>query len=502
MKKIIFTLAFLATAVTLSAQQPWIMGLSDAGSEEVALIGTKEAHSFKFYTNSVKRMTIGVDGKLQVDNLAGTCNRFLQADLNGNLIPTTGFGATAGGNILLSPGLKFGVGVSPVVALDINGGGKFSGYVNTKTGLLLSSSDNAAGSYGLKIRPATEIRPVTLAFEVIPFDPGYEPVFPSNVLGMPCTAFPVGDNSIKQSNTFLAAATFPHLVQVFNAAGVTLNMGVNNGHGVVSVENPGARLRLNPGCNNDVLICEGGGFTKIFNSAAVVGDLGVSNTVRVGTGTFNQDAQLEMNYNATSGTDAILVSNNALSQSNNKIFEVTGTGQTLIGHNLNLGYNMLTVGQSDKSKAALCLTDNTTTTNKDFFKVYGNGYTEINVYSPTAMPNERALTIRDMSNMSSIKDLFVVKSNGKVYAREVEISLAATFPDYVFSKDYQLKPIAEVAVFIDSHKHLPGFEKGEYYEKNGINVNDMFVKQQEKIEELTLYIIELEKRLQAVEKSK
>jgi len=104
----------------------------------------------------------------------------------------------------------------------------------------------------------------------------------------------------------------------------------------------------------------------------------------------------------------------------------------------------------------------------------------------------RVFTIRDTS--ANNKDLFVVTSVGKAYAREVEISLVPNFPDYVFDKNYKLPKISEVAEYIEQNKHLNGFEKGEYYEKNGINVNEMFVKQQEKLEEIMLYIIQLEKR--------
>lgn len=182
-----------------------------------------------------------------------------------------------------------------------------------------------------------------------------------------------------------------------------------------------------------------------------------------------------------------------------------GDGRTYIGKNLFHGNgSMLTVGQPNKNDLALSLVDNTNSTPNDFFNVYGNGYTEIKVYSPSTMPqplggSPRAFAIRDMANN---KDLFVVNSTGKTYAREVEISLIATFPDYVFDKNYDLKPIEEVEKYISENKHLPGFEKAEYYEKNGINVNDMFIKQQEKIEELTLYIIELKKELDNIKKSK
>ncbi|MBL7901697.1 MAG: hypothetical protein JNK73_06855 [Bacteroidia bacterium] len=138
----------------------------------------------------------------------------------------------------------------------------------------------------------------------------------------------------------------------------------------------------------------------------------------------------------------------------------------------------------------------------EVFSVSGNGYTEIGVYSPSGMPKPynstyaRALTIRDLTNN---RDIFVVRSDGVAYAREVEISLSATFPDYVFDACYELKPLSEVSAYIQNNKHLPGFESAAFYEKNGLNVNTLLIKQQEKIEELTLYLIALEKRLSELE---
>ncbi|MDZ4666219.1 MAG: hypothetical protein SGJ15_15185, partial [Bacteroidota bacterium] len=107
-----------------------------------------------------------------------------------------------------------------------------------------------------------------------------------------------------------------------------------------------------------------------------------------------------------------------------------------------------------------------------------------------------ALDVKDASNTTN----FRVKSNGFVYAREVRV-MTSGFPDYVFDKNYKLLSIKDMDSFILKNKHLPGFESADYYITNGINTSEMFVKQQETIENLTLYIIELEKRLSALEKN-
>ncbi|MBL7900742.1 MAG: hypothetical protein JNK73_01995 [Bacteroidia bacterium] len=96
---------------------------------------------------------------------------------------------------------------------------------------------------------------------------------------------------------------------------------------------------------------------------------------------------------------------------------------------------------------------------------------------------------------------FKLMSNGFVFCKELQV-VTQIYPDYVFSKDYKLLPLEEVEKFIVQNNRLPGFENADYYIENGIKTSEMFVKQQEKIEELTLYIIELEKRLQKLENLK
>ncbi|MBX2959016.1 MAG: hypothetical protein KF732_03575 [Flavobacteriales bacterium] len=99
-------------------------------------------------------------------------------------------------------------------------------------------------------------------------------------------------------------------------------------------------------------------------------------------------------------------------------------------------------------------------------------------------------------------DVYRVMSNGHVFATELTIKLKEQFdfPDYVFAKDYQLMPLAELDHFITKNKHLPNIPNAKEVEKNGLNVSEIQVKQMEKIEELTLYILELNKRLEKLEK--
>lgn len=84
---------------------------------------------------------------------------------------------------------------------------------------------------------------------------------------------------------------------------------------------------------------------------------------------------------------------------------------------------------------------------------------------------------------------------------KVALTSSSNWADYVFADDYELKPLSEVEDFIAANKHLPGVPSGESIVKDGgIDMNAMFAKQMEKIEELTLYMIDLKKEVDQLKK--
>jgi hypothetical protein len=84
--------------------------------------------------------------------------------------------------------------------------------------------------------------------------------------------------------------------------------------------------------------------------------------------------------------------------------------------------------------------------------------------------------------------------NGSIRSKEVVVE-AAGWPDYVFKDDYKLTSIDEVQAFIAKNGHLPNIPSAEEIEKNGQALGDTQKRMMEKIEELTLYIIELKKEI-------
>ncbi|MDO8367429.1 MAG: hypothetical protein Q7T20_11570 [Saprospiraceae bacterium] len=87
---------------------------------------------------------------------------------------------------------------------------------------------------------------------------------------------------------------------------------------------------------------------------------------------------------------------------------------------------------------------------------------------------------------------------GGIIAEEVLVQLEGSWPDYVFAADYKLKPLAEVENFIAEKKHLPGVVSAQEVAENGLNLGEMQQAQMEKIEELFLHMIAMNKELNAI----
>jgi len=106
-------------------------------------------------------------------------------------------------------------------------------------------------------------------------------------------------------------------------------------------------------------------------------------------------------------------------------------------------------------------------------------------------------TLSDLNIKNNIK--LQLLSNGILRAKEVQVSLS-NWPDYVFSKDYNLLPLSEVEQFITENHHLPDVPSAAEVEANGVNVGEMNAILLKKVEELTLYIIEQEKQMKELGK--
>jgi hypothetical protein len=97
----------------------------------------------------------------------------------------------------------------------------------------------------------------------------------------------------------------------------------------------------------------------------------------------------------------------------------------------------------------------------------------------------------DKLNESGCK-LFV---GGGIMTEKVKVMTYVNWADYVFSKEYKLTPLVEVENFIKQNNHLSEIPSATEIEKNGLDLAEISKLQMQKIEELTLYLIEQNKHI-------
>lgn len=89
---------------------------------------------------------------------------------------------------------------------------------------------------------------------------------------------------------------------------------------------------------------------------------------------------------------------------------------------------------------------------------------------------------------------------GGIIAEAVTVKLQANWPDYVFNPSYKLTSLSEVKSYIDKNGHLPEVPSASAVDKEGINLGEMNKLLMKKVEELTLYLIEMKSEIQELKK--
>ncbi len=89
--------------------------------------------------------------------------------------------------------------------------------------------------------------------------------------------------------------------------------------------------------------------------------------------------------------------------------------------------------------------------------------------------------------------------NGDIHAEEIKVMQDVPAADFVFDEYYEIPTLKELEDYIKEHKHLPGIPSAGEFEKDGYKVGEMDAILLQKIEEMTLYIIELNKQIEILQ---
>lgn len=95
-----------------------------------------------------------------------------------------------------------------------------------------------------------------------------------------------------------------------------------------------------------------------------------------------------------------------------------------------------------------------------------------------------------------VPDGYKFSVNGKAIMESVKVQLSSKWPDYVFNENYSLRNLSDLEKYIRTNNHLPDIPSAEVMQKEGLDVGEMNIRLLQKIEELTLYVIEQNKKIE------
>lgn len=248
--------------------------------------------------------------------------------------------------------------------------------------------------------------------------------------------------------------------------------GAKTGDGVIRTLGTTNNLLLSmPNDNNDgksyIGIDDGanGTWCKFFNNKM----LSIDGNVGIGTSTPNGNLEiasstggvLTISTNTRNGSNAapLLPTIDFLGFANGNKARITATEET---------------AETYSSKFSILVNDGKNKTSLvERFTISNNGCVGIGTTTPDAL-----LTV-----------------NGVIHAKEVRVDVTGPLADYVFHPSYNLMPLTEVEQYVKTNSHLPEIPSAAEVSKNGINMGEMQNKLLQKIEELTLYVIEQNKTI-------
>jgi len=179
------------------------------------------------------------------------------------------------------------------------------------------------------------------------------------------------------------------------------------------------------------------------------------------------------------------------------LFHINGTGslaetiQTTSGDNNSVG--LVLKGGATNATWSIATNSSSTSGNADDFIIFKS--------AGSVGPK---VIVRDNGNVLIGKNLqgnpnYKLDVNGSARANEIVVN--SNGADFVFDKNYALPKLSDVKTYIDKNKHLPEIPSAQEMQTNGMSLGEINTKLLQKVEELTLYLIEKDKEVTELRKA-
>lgn len=156
--------------------------------------------------------------------------------------------------------------------------------------------------------------------------------------------------------------------------------------------------------------------------------------------------------------------------------------------------NILIKGYGATSGQALMSLGNYQGAEEKRFEVKADGSVEI-----YHIDDSHQFTGHPFTVFQDNEEILQLKSSGLLRARKIRIDLE-DWSDFVFEEDYPLMPLTDLKVFIAKNKHLPQIPSEEELVEEGLDLAEMNKLLMQKVEELTLYLLEQNEKTEELQK--
>lgn len=256
------------------------------------------------------------------------------------------------------------------------------------------------------------------------------------------------------------------------------------------------------GADNHVFWVNENGNARVYNNLTVNGDIFASEIIN-SSGIFQLETGSDFEVlldRQGSATSFFEIFNG----SNEQVFWVNENGNARVYNNLNVDQDVQVGGSIFMFSGGTSNPDKPVITHSTSFPGWGLFYQDDGdrFYITSNGPTDPALMVSVGGDWVSINTDdpaagYELSVDGQIACEELLVQNSNDWPDYVFDDDYELATLEEVEAHIEKEGRLPGIPSAAEVEAEGLSVGDMQTWMMEKIEELTLHMIEQNKVLEA-----